>query len=106
VVKPISASSLLLSLSLPSLNLLVTALRELAVLVVVEAPLWAKLRARRRLAIDQAEGGVFVGRKCGGEGVVAGEVENGLRRVVPPRSVRWIVKVASPVSDAAELVGA
>jgi len=99
VVETVSAGSFLLLLALLGLDFLVAPLRELALLL--EAPLGAEFGARRGLSVDEAEGGVVVGG--GGEGVVVGEVEDGIGGVL---GAGRIVEVAGPVGDAAQFVGA
>ena len=69
--------------------------------LLLEAPFGPEFGPRRGLAVDEAEGGVVVGR--GGEGVVEGEIEGGVGGVFRAGGV---VEVASPIGDSAELVGA
>jgi hypothetical protein len=71
--------------------------------VLVEPPLRSKLRPRRRLPVNETEGGVVV--SGGGEGIVGSEVEDGVGCSVfsATRSALALVKIASEISDSAEL---
>jgi len=97
VVQPIATRAFLLLFTFSCLDLLVAALWKLTLLL--ETPLRAKFGARRRLAVDEAERGVVFGG--GGEGVVVGEVKDGVGGVL--RAGR-VVEIAGPVRDAAQFV--
>ena len=97
----VAAGALLLGLATPSLDLLVAALRELGPLL--EAPAGAEPRVpRRRLAVDEAEGRVVRGREPDGV-IEPREVEDGVPSGGKRRGAR---RVAGPVGDAVQLVGA
>lgn len=106
VVVAVAAGPLLLGLAFLRLNLLVAALGELGTVVLVEAPLGAKLGARRGLAVNETERVVVgVGRQR--EGVVGGEVEDGVGGVLVVGSARLVVvNVAGPIGDPTQLLGA
>ena len=80
IVVTVAASTFLLCLAFFRFNFLIAALKELALLL--EPPLGAELGLRWRLAVDETEGGVFIGGAEGREGVVVGEVEDGIGRVL------------------------
>ncbi|KAI8026674.1 IAA-alanine resistance protein 1 [Camellia lanceoleosa] len=71
------AGMFLLDLAFLGLYLLVVALGEVVALL-LELPFRAEARARKWLAIDEAEGGVVVGSGAAAEGIIAGEIEDGV----------------------------
>ena len=103
IIVTVAASAFLLGLTLFGFNFLVAALRELALLL--EPPLRAELGLRGRLAIDETEGGVVIGGAGGREGVVVGEIEDGIGRVLGAVLVGVVEVGASPVGDTAKLIG-
>jgi len=91
----VAAGALLLGLAAPGLDLLVAALRELGALL--EAPAGPEPRVpRRRLAVDEAEGGVVRGREPDGvlepreveDGVASGGERPLARRVAVQSAMR------------------
>ena len=104
MVVTVTASAFLLRLALFGFDFLVAALRELALLL--EPPLGAELGLRWRLAVDETEGGVVIGGAGGREGVVVGEVEDGIGRVLVAVLVLVVEVGAGPVGDTAKLIGA